>query len=110
VYFWSFLPIFRVQPETMKFWFGYGDGDGILAKFTKLVLDLLQLVTFGELHFTIATIMEQMPSQKGLVGTQGIADIFASGVRSTSSAINLLVSPRDSLHLPSTTRWLSTPR
>ncbi len=41
------------------------------AKFTELVLDLLQLLTFEKLHFNIATIIEQMFSQEGFASTQG---------------------------------------
>jgi hypothetical protein len=39
------------------------------AQFTKLVLDVLQLLTFEKLYYAIIIIIEQMPSQEGLVNT-----------------------------------------
>ncbi len=41
------------------------------VKFTKLVLDLLQLLIFEKLYFNIATIIEHMFSQEGFTSTQG---------------------------------------
>jgi len=39
------------------------------AKFTKLVLDVLELLTFGELHSAIAKIIKQVTCQEGLAST-----------------------------------------
>ncbi len=41
------------------------------VQFIELVLDLLQLLTFEKLHFTITTTIEQMFNQKGLASTWG---------------------------------------
>jgi hypothetical protein len=41
------------------------------AQFTKLVLDVFQLLTFEKLHYAIAIIIEQMPSQKGIASIEG---------------------------------------
>jgi hypothetical protein len=39
------------------------------AQFTKLVLNMLQLLTFKKLRYAITTIIEQMPNQEGVVST-----------------------------------------
>ncbi len=39
------------------------------VQFTKLVLDVFQLLTFKKLHYAITTIIEQMPIQEGLAST-----------------------------------------
>jgi hypothetical protein len=41
------------------------------AKFTKLVLDVLQLFTLEELHYVIAKIIKQVTHQEGLTSTEG---------------------------------------
>ncbi len=85
------------------------------VKFTELVLDLLQLLTFEELHYSTPIIIKQVTCQEGITSTKGIfkkncikrankvllafreiKDIFASGVQSTSFVINLLISSIDS--------------
>jgi hypothetical protein len=40
------------------------------AKFTKLVLDMFQLLTLKELHYAIARIIKQVICQEGLVGIE----------------------------------------
>jgi len=39
------------------------------ANFTKLVLDVLELLTFGEFHFAIVKIIKQVTCQEGLANT-----------------------------------------
>ncbi len=46
------------------------------TQFAKLVLDVLQLFTFENLHYAIVIIIEQMPSQKGNASTEGNCRCF----------------------------------
>ncbi len=41
------------------------------VQFTKLVLDIFQLLTFEELQYAITRIMKQVTHQEGLVSTKG---------------------------------------
>jgi hypothetical protein len=41
------------------------------AKFTKLVLDVLQLFTFEKLHYAVARIIKQITRQESLTSTKG---------------------------------------
>ncbi len=71
------------------------------VKFIEFVLDVLQLFTFEEFHYAIAKIIKQVTCQEGfatkvLLALSEMKEIFALGMQSTSSTINLLVSSTDS--------------
>ncbi len=62
------------------------------AKFIELVLDVFQLLIFKKLHCAITRIIEQVTHQKGFISTKGNQKFLASGMQSTSYAINLVIS------------------
>ncbi len=77
------------------------------AKFIELVLDVLQLLTLEELHYAITKIIKEVTCQKRfLTKLREVKEVFALGMRSTSFAINLLISLIDSQHFPSAIAWL----